>query len=98
MSVDDEGPFPPFPPGSPEEKKRARLFGPGHMRARSVHPSFEDIAAEITKLSFGKSGDGDPEPGEEDPPEPEWDPGPEVDGEGGMSERRYLTEPEEPPW
>ena len=28
---------------------------------------------------------------EEDPPEPVWDPGPEVDDEGGASEHRHLT-------
>jgi hypothetical protein len=65
------------------------------MPARAVpSPSLDDLATEFTKLSF--TGDGDPERDEEDPPEPVWDPGPEVDDEGGMSEHRYLTEPEEP--
>jgi hypothetical protein len=40
-------------------------------------------------------GAGDPEP-EEEPPVPGWDPGPEIDDQGGMSERRYLVEPDEP--
>lgn len=38
-------------------------------------------------------------PAEEEPEEAEpegWDPGPEVDGQGGMSEHRHLTAPEEP--
>jgi hypothetical protein len=33
---------------------------------------------------------------EEEPPVPGWDLGPEIDDQGGMSERRYLTEPVEP--
>jgi hypothetical protein len=33
---------------------------------------------------------------QEDPPVPDYDPGPEVDDEGGMSEHRYAVEPDEP--
>lgn len=33
----------------------------------------------------------------DDPPEPGFDPGPEVDDQGGMSEHRYLTAPEDRP-
>lgn len=53
----------PYEPGSPEEKRRAALFG-RDMPARTVpFPSLDDLAGEITKLSFGKSGDDDPESG-----------------------------------
>lgn len=54
-------------------------------------------AAGVAVLPAPPVDDAPPDPGDEDPAEvPGYDPGPEVDDEGGMSEYRYLPDDDAP--
>jgi hypothetical protein len=57
-----------------------------------------DLVQLLTEEWFPRHGVTVPDPNaeDEDPPAEDYDPGPECDDEGGMSEYRYLTAPDEP--
>lgn len=86
--------------GSPWRARLTNANATSHARPVYLTPATAraiaaDLIAAADEADTRNLADGMTE--DDDPPEDDYDPGPEVDDEGGMSEHRYMAEPEWPP-
>jgi hypothetical protein len=68
----------------------------GHMHV-VIGPGCHNVQVGSGMTQVNYFGPADPDDREEEPPVEGWDPGDEVDDEGGMSEYRYDW-PDDPAW